>query len=437
MKFKFIIFFTTLLIFLTVDIIISANYSGKCKSETAAIKFQDEKITNDLSEFNDMKIIDKAFDNFMKKWNIVGAAVAVLKNDKLVYSRGFGYADKENKICVQPYHRFRIASASKLITAVAIMKLVEEKKISLNDKVFGKNGILNDKMFLNYVDKRVEDITVEHLLRHQGGWNRKYGDHMFMTAEIAAKYKVKAPAGIDYIIQFALAKKLHFEPGSISAYSNLGYCILGRVIQKKTGMPYDDYVKNVLLKPLGIYSMQLAGITRADKAENEVTYYEQEDADKVPSCFGTGELVERCYGGTDYKTIGPAGGWITSITDMARLVAAIDGFPGVKDIFSNETIAKMAYAAPSISPIGWRKTSKDGTWWRTGTLAGTSVLIKRESDGITYFVFTNTGTWKGPKFYPQIEKTMSKILSSIKKWPSQDLISSCKKTQCQIRKCQE
>lgn len=423
MKFKLLIFLITSAVFLTCDIIISANFPDSRNNDTPARKFQENKITNDLSEFSDMAIIDREFDRFMRKWEIAGATVAVLKDDKLVYSRGFGFADKENKIQAQPFHKFRTASASKLITAAAIMKLAEEKKMNLGDKVFGRNGILNDTLFLAYIDKRVESITVEHLLRHQGGWNRKYGDHMFMSAEIAAKYKVKAPAGIDYIIRFALSKKLHFEPGSISAYSNLGYCILGKVVEKKSGVAYEDYVRNELLKPLGIYSMQLAGITRDEQAENEVIYYEQEDAEKIPSCFGNGELVDRCYGGTDYKTLGPAGGWITSITDMAKFVAVIDGYPGVKDIFPAETIEKMALATKTTSPIGWRKTSQEGTWWRTGTLAGTSVLIKRENNGICYLVFTNTGTWKGPKFYPQIEKTMGKILSSITKWPSQDLFA--------------
>lgn len=424
-KFRFylIVIFSAILIFALSDIFIASNSSHPVKDETILKNPGQKKITNDLSAFDDMGIIDKEFDRFMKKWDIVGAAVAVLKDDKLVYAHGFGYADKDNKVLVQPFNRFRIASVSKLLTAAAIIKLVVSDSLKLDDKVFGKNGILNDEVFLRYVDKRAESITIEHLLRHQGGWNRKYGDHMFMSAEIAAKYKVKAPAGIDYIIQFALAKKLHFEPGSISAYSNLGYCILGKVIEKKTGMTYENYVIQKVLKPIGINSMQLSGIKRTDRAENEVVYYEQEDAEKVPSCFGNGDLAERCYGGTDYKTMGPAGGWITSVIDMAKLVAVLDGYPSVKDIFPDEIIEKMAHAEPTVSPIGWRKTSKTGEWWRTGTLAGTAALVKRENNGICYIVFTNTGTWKGPKFYPQIEHTMKRILLSIKKWPVHDLFA--------------
>ena len=83
----------------------------------------------------------------MKKWTIEGASVAIAKDGKLVYARGFGYADTAAGIETQPYSKFRIASISKLVTAVAIMKLQEEGKLSLDDKVFGPEGILNDSCY--------------------------------------------------------------------------------------------------------------------------------------------------------------------------------------------------------------------------------------------------------------------------------------------------
>lgn len=398
------------------------NYcAGEIKSTNN--KLTGKEIVNDISDISEFSPLDKELNRFIQKWEIVGATVAVMKNDKLVFAKGYGYSDKEAKEKVQPYHIFRLGSVSKLITAVAVMKLVEEGKLKLNDRVFGKNGILNEAPYLKYADKRVEEITVEHLLRHQGGWNRKYGDHMFMSLYIAEQLKVKPPASLENIIQFALTKRLHFVPGSISAYSNLGYCILDKVIEKVTNVNTEDYIVKNILEPLGIYDMKVGGTFENERVPNEVKYYEPPDAEKIPACDGTGEYVQRCYGGTDYKTLAAAGGWISSSIGLAKLVAVVDGFPEVKDILSEESIEKMSYAESTVSPMGWRKTSKKGDWWRTGTLAATAALVKRQNNGICYVVITNTGSWKGPRFYHQIEQTMDRALEKIKQWPENDLFS--------------
>jgi CubicO group peptidase (beta-lactamase class C family) len=83
----------------------------------------------------------------MKNWSIKGASVAVAKEGKLLYARGFGYASLPDSLPVEPYHRFRVASVSKLITAVAIMKLQEEGRLTVNEKVFGPGAILDDTLF--------------------------------------------------------------------------------------------------------------------------------------------------------------------------------------------------------------------------------------------------------------------------------------------------
>jgi CubicO group peptidase (beta-lactamase class C family) len=134
------------------------------------------RITNDYSSGWKFAAAEKSVRSFMRKWSITGASVAVAKNGKLIYARGFGYTDTISKEEVQPYHKFRIASISKLVTAVAIMKLAEEDKLSLNDTVFGPNGILNDPYFSNPKDKRVFRITVAYLLSHAAGGSRSYGD---------------------------------------------------------------------------------------------------------------------------------------------------------------------------------------------------------------------------------------------------------------------
>ena len=106
------------------------------------------------------------------------------------------FADEEENVPMDVMHVFRIASISKLITAVAIMKLQEEGKLTLQDRVFGPEGILNDTIFSDIKDPRTTKITVENLLRHQGGFSIAYGDPMFCPVEIARKMQVPPPADL-------------------------------------------------------------------------------------------------------------------------------------------------------------------------------------------------------------------------------------------------
>ena len=124
---------------------------------------------NSVSELEEMAAFDRTVERFLKRWEIMGASIAIMKDGKLLYCKGFGWADKEQNVPTEVKHIFRIASISKLITATGIMKLYESGKLSLDDKVFGETGILCDSMFSNIKDARIKQITVEHLLRHQGG----------------------------------------------------------------------------------------------------------------------------------------------------------------------------------------------------------------------------------------------------------------------------
>ncbi|HEY3389088.1 MAG TPA: serine hydrolase domain-containing protein, partial [Prolixibacteraceae bacterium] len=91
-------------------------------------------------------------EKFRLQNGLKGMTVAIVKDEKLIFTKGYGYANEESRVLVKPNNLFRIASVSKLITSVAIMKLVENSKISLESKVFGKYGILNDDQFLHIKD---------------------------------------------------------------------------------------------------------------------------------------------------------------------------------------------------------------------------------------------------------------------------------------------
>ena len=176
--------------------------------------------------------------------------------------RGFGYADIAKTIPVQPYNLFRIASCSKQITSIAIMKLMQEGKLSMSSKVFGPGGILENAPVIStatITDSRIYDITVEELLEHT-----EVGTEVstaIQTLPLRIRITLQAvtlidnplsvslqlgttnPVSENYLIKYLLQKGLNFDPGTKYAYSNIGYLCLGAIIEEISGMSYVDYVK--------------------------------------------------------------------------------------------------------------------------------------------------------------------------------------------------
>lgn len=382
------------------------------------------RLTNSYSSSSEFDDCLPVVNSFMKKWNVQGAAVAIARQGKLVYARGFGYADTAAGIETQPYSKFRVASISKLVTAVAVMKLMEEGKLSLDDKVFGPDGILNDSCYCYPRDKRVFNISVAHLLSHEGGWSQRYGDQMFMPHVIAREMKCSLPVDTRTIVRFVLSKRLHFTPGTGRSYSNLGYSILGLVIEKISGMPYEEYCTTAIFEPLGIYDIVPGKNLPEEKAPFEVTYYEPAGMPLRPSVYGTGELVPVRYGGNDVEALGAAGYWLATAPDLMKLVLAVDGFDYNDDILSESSIELMTDVNNNISPLGWKTTLENGTWIRTGSFAGTAAMIKRQPDGLTWIVLLNSSAWNGPGIHTYINRMMASMVSQISDWPEYNLFDN-------------
>ncbi|MBL4560421.1 MAG: serine hydrolase [Bacteroidales bacterium] len=387
-----------------------------------SIEAVSHRISNKLSESKQTKKADKLLNRFLRKWEVAGATVAVVKEGKLVFAKGYGYSNLDNEREVEPSNLFRIASVSKLITATAIMKLQEESKLHLDDFVFGEHGILNDTIYNNIRDKRTKRITVEHLLRHSAGFTSKYGDPMFLPLAIAKKMKVKPPIDAQTTIQFALSRRLNFTPGTRGSYSNLGYVILEKVISKLAKEPYEAYVQAHVLNPAGIFDMHLGRSLQKDRFPNEVNYYEQSNAIKISAFDGSGKTVFRSNGGNNLEVLGGAGAWIASAAELIKFMMAIDGDDTLPDILSRKSVKYMTTPNKlGHSPIGWKGTRGSGTWWRTGTLAGSSALLKHESNGLSYVIITNSSTWRGSDFTKDLSVLMSRFLRSVKQWPDHDL----------------
>ena len=381
------------------------------------------RLTNDISSGTKFAGVEKTVNSFLRKWSIAGASIAIAKDGKLIYAHGFGYADTASKTEAQPYSQFRIASISKLVTAVGVMKLQEEGKLALTDSVFGSKGILNDTFYGEPKDKRVYKINVAELLSHEAGWTQRYGDQMFMPLVVAEKMGVKPPVDTKTIVKFALEKRLQYIPGTGKAYSNLGYSILGLVIEKVSGMSYEDFCRKTILEPLCIYDMKIAGNLPSEKAPFEVTYYEPADVVLKPSIYGTGEMVTPSYGGNDIRALGAAGAWVATAPDLMRLLLAVDGFKTRPDILTDQSIRFMTENDNGFAPVGWKGTVMDGTWWRTGSFPGSAGMMKRQSDGLSWVVLFNSSAWNGPEIYSYISNMMNHAISKIDFWPDYDLFS--------------
>ncbi len=382
-----------------------------------------ENLLNENSNIESLKIIDSAMSQFVRQQGVVGASVGIVKDGQLVYAKGFGHTDQESQQLVHPYHMFRIGSISKLITAVAIMKLKEEGKLTLEDKVFGEGGILTSRLYQEIEDERAYEIKVKHLLDHTAGWSKRtYGDPMFIPIKIAKEMSVPAPATLDDIIKFILSKPIPYRPGTYYDYSNFGYCLLGKIIEELSGMPYEEYVRKDILYPLGITGMRLAKNRVEERIENEVAYYDFSPNNLRPSIYDTGEEVPTTYS-FNIEALAAAGGWLATSSDLLKFLVAIDGFKNTPDILANESLLAMVHPEQGGRPFGWRGVTADGTWWRTGTLAGTSAILKRLDNGISWVVLTNTSNRKSDYFNGRINYTMSRTLPYVKEWPAHDLFA--------------
>lgn len=382
------------------------------------LKPLNQRLANERTDFENADIVEEQISRFMSSSDIKGLSVAIIKDEKLIFTNAYGYANVEESELASPEHLFRIASVSKLITAVAIMTLVEDGKLTLESTVFGKNGIIND---FEITDPNMNDITVRELLNHSGGWTQWYGDPIFNPIRISEIVGDPLPITVNSYLKFVTSRRLHFKPGTMNSYSNMGYVFLGEVIKRVSGEEYEDYVKKSVLYPLGIFDMHIGKNFASQKRPNEVIYYEPEIRDSIISFDGSNKLTLRSNGGNNIELLGAAGGWIASAPELARLIVAIDGFDGVPDIISESSIKSMTEAINA--PLGWKEIDRQGNWIRTGTLAGSSAMIMRRTDGFEWIVLCNSSNWRGPHLTADIERTMNRILSKVDNWPENNLFN--------------
>jgi N-acyl-D-amino-acid deacylase len=268
------------------------------------------------------------------------------------------------------------------------------------------------------------------------------GDAVFMphAADAARRQRAPLPPACPTIMRDALERTLDFAPGTRFAYSNVGYCILGRVIERVTGTSYEAYVRARVLAPAGVTRMKVGRTLEA--AEGEVTYYDYDGAKDVTAMPGLGlKRAAQPYGGFAIETMDSYGGWIGAPVDYLRFILAIDGRRGAA-LLTPATLARMN--APSRLPEA-RGTDYDGandrvalyglginvrpvkngiTLWHTGSLPGTSTIAVRTADGFAWVAAFNGRPKDKNAFRAEVDRGLSAAKNAVMWWPRGDLFGA-------------
>jgi len=235
-------------------------------------------------------VLDQVIITFADRLDAGAATLAVNVDGKLVHSRGFGWRDQARKLPVPPDAMMRIASVSKPFTAVMVKELARREKLSFQTKAFAYLDLQPPPG--SQADPRLADITVQHLLQHKAGWDRNATfDPVFRVRDVEKTLGLTQPATPVDVIRYMLDKPLQFAPGERSAYSNLGYCVLGRVIEKATGKPYADVLKELITEPLQIVDLKVGHTSSQRRDPKEVSYPVKDEAFSLDVMDAHGGLI--------------------------------------------------------------------------------------------------------------------------------------------------
>ncbi|WP_350274281.1 serine hydrolase domain-containing protein [Kribbella sp. HUAS MG21] len=364
------------------------------------------------------------FDNqmkaFMQARGITAGQLAVTYKGRLVLARGYSTS---TALTVQPTSLFRIASVSKSITAAAIAKLAQDGKLSLSTPVANLIDITPATGLTR--DPRWSTISLWKLLQHLGGWDRDVsGDPNFKDATISRTLGVPMELRHADVIKYMAGQKLDFDPGSKYAYSNFGYLLAGRVIEKVSGLSYENYVKQKLLAPLKIQRMAL-GWTIA-KHSGETSYESQYTGPTVLDM--SGKTLAAPYGSFSMRTQDANGGWIASAPDLVRWARMFDAPSSVL----NSTSLGRVWAKPSTGVnssgwyygLGWQIRPVTGgtgrNTWHTGSMPGTYSLLVRTYNGMSWAAVFNRRDDASGKSYGDIDAALWTASRGVTSWPTHD-----------------
>ena len=248
-----------------------------------------------------LPLVEQAFERFHRERGTPGLAFAVVVDGELVLAKGFGVASRESNSPVTPDTRFRIASMTKSFTALAILKLRDEGKLSLDDLA---SRWIPELAKWTPATRDAAPIRVRHLLTHSAGFpeDNPWGDQQLSISDAELNEWLKK--GVPFST----------SPGMAYEYSNYGFALLGRIVTRVSGRPYRQYLESEILKPLGMTHSTL----------------EPADSPKEVTALGyrrTGDHYD-VEPSLKHGAFGAMGGLVTTTRDLARYVAfQMEAFP--------------------------------------------------------------------------------------------------------------
>jgi CubicO group peptidase (beta-lactamase class C family) len=382
---------------------------------------------------SDLRPLNELMRHTLKENNIPGATLAVSYRGELLFARGFGYSDVDTNTAISAATNMRIASVSKPITAVATLLLVQDGKLKLDEKILpllAKHPSYSfDTEVTLKADPRWSTISVQQLLNHSAGWDReKSKDTVFQLVTVTQQLGLKTLARNNDILQYQLKQPLDFEPGSRYAYSNVGYCMLGRIIEAISEQTYEEFVQKRILSVAGMTQTRLGKTRLSDRASDESRYYTQKIS-QAPAVWelatkkkgSTFEMVAPAYGQWDLEVMDSFGGWTSTAQDLVRFADALESeeAPLLTEESRNLMLDYPSFTDRSTAAVwyglGWNVRAVDDTgrrnYWHTGSVRGTSSLLVRRYDGYNWAVLFNVDrTSKGDRCADVIDRELHKAV---------------------------
>jgi N-acyl-D-amino-acid deacylase len=298
--------------------------------------------------------IDPLVANYMNQNGSAGGTVTMTYNNHLIFAKSYGYADLTNHLFTQPDTRLRVASVTKALTAMGILKLVHDyiplertaPGWPLNEQPFSPPGF--GSPIGGTRQAWIEPATVSDLLYHEGGWNEDYEDYDTLNA-VEGVLGTAGPPDCQTLLQYVESRpmtKSDFVPGNGQIYSNVGYCALGETIHLLGGAAsYLDYMNTNVFTPLGMNDTLLGSSKQADQLDREAVYYpcgylagRVPPVTPIPCEYGTPPIegkslfpphdtVSVAYGGGVHtfslQASEGAGGLVSTSIDLAHFSGAI------------------------------------------------------------------------------------------------------------------
>lgn len=318
----------------------------------------------------------EAFRNLLSENGYKGGATGVLLGNRLGFAEGYGRTLTGHNVHSESL--FPASGISKVITSLTVLRLIQEGRMRPEDKIFGEQGKLHalTPKDAEIKDKRILDITVDDLLRHSGGWDADIspiadpvfneflvdGNHHLVN--ISKEMKLEIPINPKDIITFMAAQKLEFQPGTKSSVSNLGYLILGRVIEEVTGEPYDLVAKEKVLSNCGMWHTRLGPHLH----EGNQVFKGRNPREINAELRQRHEVIGEYYAYVQTYMVDSCLGWFSNVYDVMRLAQCMDGSSDYKLL--NDTTLDLMARRPRFENSGedsWHgagfKVHKDGAVW--------------------------------------------------------------------------